>query len=181
MYPPHNSWIQVPDLLQCRSGSIPTLLWQLADYQKEQYTYTNTLRGREGEGWKKRERQALLQQFFTLLKLLLHDFHRNPWMHEYMYCLQRSTWKIVHWPRTSALNRHILSLLHIQSSLNNFQSISSFPNTKGKIFYRGSRRQDYSINEDSKYKRDAGLYKQMHPIQRPEIPVNSKVSKSIRE
>lgn len=39
MYPQHNIRIQVPDLLQCRTGSIPTLLWQLPDYQKVQYTF----------------------------------------------------------------------------------------------------------------------------------------------
>lgn len=98
MYPQHNIRIQVPDLLQCRTGSIPTLLWQLPDYQKVQYTFRIPWEEKKKE--KKKERPALLQQFFALLNILPHDFHRNVWMHKQNECcLQRSTWKFGYWPR----------------------------------------------------------------------------------
>lgn len=70
-YPQHN--ICVSDLLQCRTGSIPIIFWQLPYYQKAQYTFRNIFRT-------KQKRPALLQNFFALLNILLHNFHRNLWM-----------------------------------------------------------------------------------------------------
>lgn len=37
---------QVPDLLQCRTGSIPMIFWQLSNYQKAQYTFRNIFQDR---------------------------------------------------------------------------------------------------------------------------------------
>lgn len=149
MYPQHNIWIQVPNLLQCRTGSIPTLLWQLPDYQKVQYTFRNTLRRRGG----REKRQALLQQFFALLNILLHDFHRNLWMYKQNeYILSAEAYlKIQILTQRDASNRHIPSLLNIQSILNNFQSVSYFCKTKEEIFYKWPLwSQEYPVNKNSK-------------------------------
>lgn len=86
MYPQHmnsGSWFTAVQNWQYPNATLAT------DYQKMQYTFRNTSRRQK----KKKKRPAQLQQFLALLNILLHDFHRNLWMHKHNeHMCRRSTW-----------------------------------------------------------------------------------------